>query len=337
MTAVPARTLGRGPAGIDPAVAALADDLLRRRVALAPPVTPAVDLEPVAPAVEPARIEAELAALPVAQHLHRYKQFAVYVGQGDQLPATLLEIGRLRELTFRAHLEGSGRAEDRDAFDDCYRQIVVWDSAERCLVGGYRLGHSDELLAAGGTQALYLSSMFDFAPGFFEGPPSLEVGRSFVVPRYQRSYVGLYLLWCGIGRYLVRHPRYRRLYGVVSVSRTYRPQSIAVIRDGLVRSDPLVSARRPFSPDLGPVWRAFLASCGGELPLTRLNELVSVLEGGERGLPVLVRHYARLGARFIGAAVDAHFNNTPGLLLTVDLTEVPEKQLATYLGPHRGA
>lgn len=337
MTAIPAETLGRGAAEVEPALAALADDLLTRPVDLPPPVTPAGELEPLASAVEPAQIDAELAALPIAQHLHRYKQFVVYVGSAGQLPRTLLEIGRLRELTFRAHLEGSGRAEDRDAFDQSYQQIVVWDAAERRLVGGYRLGHSDELLAAGGTQALYLSSMFDFAPGFFDGPPALEVGRSFVVPRYQRSYVGLYLLWCGVGRYLVRHPRYRRLYGVVSVSRTYRPQSIAVIRDALVRPDRSVNARCPFEPDLGPAWRAFLASCGGDLPLTRLNDLVNVLEEGERGIPVLVRHYARLGARFIGAAVDAHFNNTPGLLLSVDLGKVPEKQLATYLGPRRRA
>ncbi len=333
MTALTVEAPGaRGRSALKPPLAKLIDDLRGRVVPLAPPVTPSGELEPLAPAVPAECIEDELAALPAAQHLHRHKQFAVYVGQAEQMPRTLEEIGRLRELTFRAHLEGSGRAEDRDRFDQSYRQIVVWDAAARCLVGGYRLGHSDELLASGGTSALYLSSMFDFGAGFFDGAPALEVGRSFVVPRYQRTYVGLYLLWCGIGRYLVRHPRYRRLYGVVSISRCYRPQSIAVIRDALVRPSPSVVPRRPFSPDLGPAWRAFLAACGGEVPLSQLMDLVTALENGERSVPVLVRHYAKLGARFVGAAVDAHFNNTPGLLLTLELSEVPDKQLATYLG-----
>ena len=105
------------------------------------------------------------------------------------------------------------------------------------IVGGYRLGHTDELLAARGSQGIYLGEMFEFDPSFYAGSPMLEIGRSFVVPQYQKNHASLFLLWCGISQYLVRRPRYRRVYGVVSMSRLYDPTTLAAIRDALVEPD----------------------------------------------------------------------------------------------------
>ncbi len=300
-------------------------------VVLPPPVVPTAEREPLAPPVPARVIEAELAALPEAQCLHRYRQFRVYGARCEQIEHTMREIARQRELTFRGHQEGSGRADDSNAFDQTYEQIFVWDTEARALVGGYRAGRSDRLLERYGAAGLYLASMFDFEAEFFAGAPALEVGRSFVVPAYQKSYMALFLLWCGIGRYLVRHPQYRRLYGVVSISRTYSPTSIAIIRDALLEPAAGVHARLPFAPDLGPAWREFLA-CHGPLPMDLITRLVATLEPDGRGVPVLIRHYHKLGARFVEAAVDASFNNTPGLLLTLDMMRIAPKFLDMYLG-----
>lgn len=289
------------------------------------------NVPPVASAVDPAAIEQELLALPADQVVYAYREFKVYVGQPAQIPETLREITRQRERTFRALQEGSGEAEDTDEFDSSYLHLLAWDWDNHAMVGGYRLGRTDELLAASGTAGIYLSAMFEFREDFFAGSPMLEIGRSFVVPEYQRNHSSLYLLWSGISRYLIQHPQYRRLYGVVSISRLYKPCTMAVIRDAILEPNSDVVSQFPFDQDLGQLWDDYLAA-NGPLPLRELSRLVKALEGDERDVPVLIRHYQKLGSRFVSAAVDEKFNNTPGLLLQLDVTGIPSKYMKLYFG-----
>lgn len=80
------------------------------------------------------------------------------------------------------------------------------------MVGAYRLGRLDELSA---DEVPYSGTLFEYKAGFFEAlGPALEMGRSFVRPEYQRSPVGLVLLWKGIAKYLQKYPRYRHLLGL---------------------------------------------------------------------------------------------------------------------------
>ena len=299
-------------------------------VTLPAPVTLAEELEPLALPISSEVLEREILALPEDQLVHQRKKFKVFVGSADQLPHVLAEITRLREYTFRAYEEGSGRAVDTDRFDQDYLHLFAWDEEARAIVGGYRLGQTDKLRAEHGPEGVYLSTMFDFDDAFFAGSPMLEIGRSFVTPEYQRHHLSLYLLWSGISRYLVKHPGYRRVYGVVSMSRLYDGRTSAAIRDALLEPDTDVEAKDAYTPDLGDPWHQFLAQ--HPLSLREVSRIVKSLEQGERDIPVLIRHYHKLGARFVSAAVDGSFNNTPGLLLCLDVPQMPYKYMKQYFG-----
>ena len=89
--------------------------------------------------------------------------------------------------------------------------------------------------------------------------------------------------------------------------------------------------KAPYEPDLGKVWQDFV---GDHAPMGMkiVSHLVKSLEANERDVPVLIRHYHKLGARFVSAAVDAAFNNTPGLLLRLHVPSIPAKYMKTYFG-----
>jgi len=299
-------------------------------LALPQAVTEPEEMLPIADPVSSSVIAAELAELPPTNELFSYRQYRVYHGHSSQLPNTLHEITRLREDTFRAMQEGSGLAVDTDQFDASYRHLLAWDTEQQKIVGGYRLGKTDELLAENGLPQVYLGDMFDFEPSFYSESPMLEIGRSFVAPEYQKNHASLFLLWVGISQYIIRRPYYRRVYGVVSMSRLYNPVTLAAIRTAMVEPDARVMPKAPYEPDLGSTWQEFL---GNDRPLDMkvLSTIVRALESDERDVPVLVRHYHKLGARFNSAAVDSAFNNTPGLLLCLHVPSMPAKHLKQYL------
>ncbi|MGH3925616.1 MAG: lysophospholipid acyltransferase family protein, partial [Pseudonocardiaceae bacterium] len=142
----------------------------------------------------------------------------ICVGRLQMGSPLLREIGRLRELTFRAVGEGTGNALDIDAYDGYYEHIVLWDEAAGKIAGAYRIARGASMLAAHGLKSLYTASLFryadDIVPHLAEG---MELGRSFVAPEYwgRRSIDSL---WQGIGAYLRRHPHVRYLFGAVSLS-----------------------------------------------------------------------------------------------------------------------
>lgn len=289
-------------------------------------------LQPLAPRGDVELMCRELEALPAAQRLLDFKQFSVFFAMAQQMPTVMAEIARERERIFRAYDEGSGQPRDGDRYDQTYVQLFVWDNEARSLVGAYRLGKTDELRRQREPAAIYLSQMFQFADAFYEAaPPSLELGRSFVVPEHQKSYHALYLLWQGIGRFLLAHPRYRHLYGTVSLSRQYDSQAVALLCDALITPSPHVRPRQPLRHPLHPEWWDYHRR-EGTLDLAALSALVRGLDAEGKDLPILLKHYHKLGARFHCVGLDPNFNETPGLLLSVDVPALTPKVLSTFLG-----
>ena len=287
---------------------------------------------PLAPRSEVRRMTRELARLPKRQRLLDFRQYSVCYANARQIPELMTDIARERERVFREHDEGSGQARDSDEFDITYTQLFVWDNAEASLVGAYRLGRTDVLKRKYGASGLYLSQMFHFDDAFHDhGPTALELGRSFVVPEHQKSFHALYLLWQGIGRYLVTHPQYRRLYGTVSLSRQYDDRAIALLCDALIKASFEVRARHPLTNTIHPEMRDFFDDGGGR-ELKTLAALVRGLDAEGKDLPVLLKHYIKLGADFLCVGVDPNFNDTPGLLLSVDVPSLAPKALSTFLG-----
>ena len=199
----------------------------REKAATAKPPAPQA---PIIAPVNPLLLRAELQSLPAEDLLLASGDFKVYRFLGKDLPHTLREVGRLRETTFRSVSEGTGLDCDLDAFDAWYDQIVLWDDKASAIVGGYRLGPTDRILPLQGKHGLYTSTLFEFKGDFFRRmDPALEMGRSFIRQEYQRKPTSLPLLWRGIGRYVVRFPKYHLLFGPVSINPEYGQASKELI------------------------------------------------------------------------------------------------------------
>ncbi|MFT4993378.1 MAG: putative hemolysin [Paraglaciecola sp.] len=287
-------------------------------------------LKPLAAEQDSTFILAEIAQLPAEQHLFDHKDLAVYFGYQSQLPATVKEIARLRELVFRQHNEGSGEPLDTDHFDATYTHLFVLKRDSGKIIGAYRMGQTDRLLADGNIDNLYLSRMFKFSPKFInQHQPCLEMGRSFLIPEYQRSFKGLYLLWRGIGAFVCKFPHYRTLYGTVSLSKLYDPRSVTLIDRAMVTATKLVSPYTAFDFPLHPELEEFTRQHEMSQHLTAL---LGSIERDGKDVPILLKHYHKLGAVFHCVGIDQSFNDTPGLLLSVDLPSAPEKLLKLYMG-----
>lgn len=298
---------------------------------------PPADLEPIAPAVPTGDLVRDVESLPRNQWLVESGEFLVAYGSAEQLPAVLPEIGRLREVTFRAAGEGTGKSMDLDGFDLTYLHLFVWNRDRSELVGAYRLGQSDRLTAAAGKAGMYTSTLFEFRGDFFEQlGPALEMGRSFIRAEYQRSYAGLLLLWRGIGQYVVANPSYRTLFGPVSISNGYQLISRQLIVAYLKRHHATHELARQVKPR-NPFKRSGLPRRRGPAPssiddLEKVSTLISHIEADQKSVPVLLKQYLKLGGRLLGFNVDPGFSDVLDVLIAVDLRVTDPKILEKYMG-----
>jgi putative hemolysin len=292
----------------------------------------------VIPPINPKLIRAELESLPTEDLLLTSGDFKIYRFLGSELPHTMKEIGRLREITFRAVSEGTGLDCDRDAFDDWYDQLILWDDKESKIVGGYRLGPTNRILPQKGKHGMYTATLFDFKGEFFRRmDPALEMGRSFIREEYQRKPTSLPLLWRGIGRYVVRFPQYHLLFGPVSINPEYGQASkdliLSYLKHNRTAEDlaPLVRAKNPpRSMSLRDADLEVLQRCAFDLE--HVSGLVSDLEPDAKAVPVLLKHYLKLNGRLIAFNVDQGFGGCLDGLIVVDLTQTDPKLLSAYMG-----
>ncbi len=290
--------------------------------------------EPVRPAIHPAALAAEVAALPRGQVLVERRDLRVLVADAAQIPSLLQEIGRLREITFRAAGEGTGRELDLDRFDRSYRHLFAWSPERGEVVGAYRVGDTARLQAAGGVGALYTSTLFEYDAAFLARlGPALELGRSFVRPEYQRSSTALMALWKGLGQLVAAQPECRILFGPVSIPARYSAMSRAVISAVLARyhgHPDLATEVRPRNPFEGPPVPEDL--CDGLSDPEALARAVAEIEHDGKALPTLVREYLRLGGRFLAFNVDPDFSEVLDGLVAVDLLATEPRLLSFYMG-----
>lgn len=296
---------------------------LRRAQPLRPPLR---RMAAIGPAIPTDWVAGELAQLPADRLLVASGNSEVWLARAAEIPMTLREIGRLREIAFRLAGEGSGHAYDLDRFDESYLHLILWSRELRSIQGAYRFAES-------ANRPLYTTTLFRFSPEFFHRlGPALELGRSFIRPEAQRSFQPLLLLWRGIGEYLARNPATRRLFGPVSISAAYRPASRGLIARYLAAHhfNPALAAyaapRKPFTLRPAAPWP-------GPVSLEDLDRLVRDIEPDAKGIPVLLRQYLKLNGRICAFNLDPAFGNCLDALIVVDLDSAPREHLARYLRP----
>ncbi|MGD2119176.1 MAG: lysophospholipid acyltransferase family protein [Chromatiales bacterium] len=266
----------------------------------------------------------------------------IYLFDYQPNSSVMREIGRLRELSFRAVREGTGNALDVDSYDRYYRHLILWDEDELEIVGAYRIGETAGIIQAKGLRGLYTHSLFEFndmlLPYLDE---SIELGRSFIQPRYwgRRS---LDYLWYGIGAYLQQNPHIKYMFGPVSLSASYplpARKLIASFYDELFSSDiELAQPRAPFEfprYELFAPYRAVSSEGDYKQAFSLLKETLDSM--GVR-VPTLYKQYVELcypgGCEFLGFNVDADFSDCIDAMILVHLDAVKEKKRERYINSH---
>src|SRR5208337_1466952 len=303
---------------------------------------PRMSQEPIASEVPSRFVINDIAALPAERLLVENADFAVYAARASELPHALDELGRLREITFRAAGEGTGRSSDLDRFDAYYWHLLLWNKEKQELAGAYRAGNTDEIVRAHGIKGLYTNTMFRYDEQLFlKIGSALELGRSFVRREYQRQYAPLFLLWKGIARFVAEHPETPLLFGAVSISNEYSSLSREMIvryfeqrrakdEDGREIAE-LIQARTPFRAPKLRRWDCG-ALCSALGDLDELAEPISDVEEDGKGLPILLKQYAKVGGRLVGFNLDRKFSDVVDGLMIVDLRHTDPAVLERYMG-----
>lgn len=268
----------------------------------------------------------------------------IYVFDHRNNSPVVREIGRLREATFRRVGEGTGMRRDLDIYDTYYRQLVLWDDNDLQIAGAYRIAEAGNVIASRGVEGLYSNSLFSFADKLLtEGvlPQTLEMGRSFVQPRYwgMRS---LDYLWFGIGAYVKRHPNIRYLLGPVSISDTYPREAkntlVHFYRHYFGDENLLALARHRWvisEQDRAALLGVFVGD-NYELDFRTLRQ-----ELAKSGLivPVLYKQYTETyevgGVKFLDFNIDQKFSNCVDGLVLADLDKLKPAKRERYLDGKR--
>ncbi|MDP5291195.1 lysophospholipid acyltransferase family protein [Oceanimonas sp. CHS3-5] len=250
----------------------------------------------------------------------------------------LREIGRLRELAFRAVGEGTGKRRDLDPFDDDYYQLLLWDPQELEVIGAYRFVPAARQLERRGADGLYTHQLFAFDDAmtpFLEH--GIELGRSFIQPAYQGRR-SLDYLWFGIGAFLARHPHYRYLFGPVSLSAALpvaaRDLLVAFYRLYFSGQGEPARSRRPLPASPGHLLNAF----AGDDYRADLQRLKQRLDHLGAAIPTLYKQYAELcepgGVQFVDFGTDPDFADCVDGLVIVDLARLKPARYQRYIAPH---
>lgn len=285
--------------------------------------------ENIAEPIDPILVIREIENLTFENLIASQGEFDVIVAASDQIPNTLLEIGRLREIAFRLISEGTGKARDLDEFDVHYYQLIIWDREAKRIVGGYRMAPGDRILNRFGKTGFYINSLFkikdEFLPIMKE---SVELGRSYIATDYQKKRLPLFLLWKGILFYLIKNPQYRYLYGPMSISKDYSNLSksliVAFIRRYFFNEElaSYLQPRKPFKAKVPKVdLELLMDGMGNEIKF--LDSIIEELEPKHFKVPVLLRQYVKLNAKFISFNVDPAFSNVLDGFIILDLNDVP--------------
>ena len=193
-------------------------------------------MEKIIPAVPRKKLEAELTDKKFIRKTNNAGNLLFIITNEDS-PNLMREIGRLRELTFRAAGGGTGKPLDLDDFDTgeiCYKQLLVWDPSEKEILGGYRFYIcNDNNCIKDGKVSLATAKLFNFSEKFTSEylPHTIELGRSFVQPKYQstnRLSKGLFALdnlWDGLGTLVIDYPEKNYFFGKVTMYRNYNQRA----------------------------------------------------------------------------------------------------------------
>ncbi len=260
----------------------------------------------------------------------------VYLVNFHNSPNVVREIGRLRELTFRIAGGGTGKSfdlDENDTCENCYEQLITWSPEDEEIVAGYRLINCKNAILEDGSINLSTTHLFDFSTRFVADylPYTIELGRSFVQPKYQpaidnrKGIFSLDNLWDGLGAVVLLNPEVKYLFGKVTMYPHYSREGRDLLlmflnhyfpdRDGLVRPKKSIELGYETElPSLGNPFEGFDYKEGYKL-------LNSRIRGYGENIPPLINTYMNLSPTMMtfGTAMNDEFGEVEetGILITL--------------------
>ena len=303
-------------------------------------------MKPIIPPVERELIEKELSEDKMLRRTNNGNNMLYVVTQHDS-PNIMTEIGRLRELSFRVAGGGTGKEVDIDAYDTMpnpYKQLIVWDPAEKEILGGYRYFVCSEVFNdEDGNCNLATARLFRFSKKFRDDyiPYMIELGRSFVQPAYQstnRKGKGIYAmdnLWDGLGAVWLKHPHIKYFFGKVTMYTTYnkfaRDLILYFLKKYFPDRDNLVLPFEPleFSTDINLI----AGILNGQSYSDDYKQLsINVRARGEN-IPPLINAYMNLSPtmKVFGTAMNYSFGDVEETALMVTLNDMYDEKIERHL------
>lgn len=265
------------------------------------------------------------------KRLNTQGEFDLFLAPSGRIPNILREIGRLREETFRTVGEGTNKALDLDEFDHYYDHLFLWDHEKHRVAGAYRVGDGRVIMDRYGKRGFYLNTLFKLGRPMHEVlARSFELGRSFIVPEYQRHRLPLFMLWRGLLLHVLANPGHKYLIGPVSISGEYSRFSRRLIMEFVEKHHwdaslaQHVKPRNRFHVGLDKEDGSALLEASGE-DIKKLDQMIADVETSGSAVPVLLKRYLSLNAKIIGFNRDPRFNDSLDGLVVLDLTKVPQQ------------
>jgi hypothetical protein len=302
-------------------------------------------MQEIIPAIPRAELEAELTEKKFIRMTHNAGN-ELYIVTHQDSPRLMQEIGRLRELTFRAAGGGTGLSVDIDEWDtsdDPYKQLIVWDPDKREILGGYRY-HLCTRSTQGCPQTnLATAQLFHFSDKFIHEylPDVIELGRSFVQPEYQstsRRSKGMYALdnlWDGLGALIIDNPAKKYFFGKVTMYRNYNQRARNLILYFMEKHFPdnenLVTAKEPLDTmiDREEMKKIFT----GKTYMEDYKILSQKVRAFGENIPPLINAYMNLSPsmRTFGTSINHHFGNVEETAMLIRINDLYKQKVERHI------
>jgi hypothetical protein len=280
----------------------------------------------------------------------------IYIINHLNSPNTLLEIGRLRELTFRMAGGGTGKDLDLDDFDTrseaYYNQLIVWDPDALEIIGGYRYVKGKKVIISKKYKDLATNNLFHFSKQFETKylPQTIELGRSFVQPIYQpssgnrKAIFSLDNLWDGLGALVVDNEEIKYFFGKVTMYSDYpklaRDLILSFINHYFPDKDELVTAKSPLNlQNDTSLFLNEISTLNYEEGFKLLTQRIRKLD---TSVPPLISAYMNLSStmKSFGTALNKKFGEVEetGILISIDdiFKQKKERHINSYLKEKNG-
>jgi putative hemolysin len=258
------------------------------------------------------------------------KNYEVFFASAKDIPNLIHEIGRLREITFRAIGEGTNKELDLDKFDNYYHHLLLWDAVAEKLVGAYRMGLGKEIYKKYGIKGFYVQSLFRIESELHQMMDNtIEMGRAFIIAEYQQKPMPLFLLWKGIVHVTLRYPEYKYLMGGVSISNQFSDFSKSLMIEFMKSHyyDPYIAQyirpKKEYKVKLKDGDKDFVFDAS-KADMQKFDKIIDEIEPGILRIPVLIKKYVKQNARLVAFNVDPKFNNAIDGLMYIKVSDIPE-------------